>query len=356
MRLLEDESFVASEVHTLLRQAPLGFIDIGARGGVQPFADPVAQLAAVLAFEPDPDAIGPLEASLGPHWAQTAVENTALGGTCGMAPLYQFAHAVNTSLLPVNEAFRDRYRVASLAGRGQTETRLETLDAILFGRRAAQPFWGELLKLDAQGAEMDILRAAPRTLSERTVAIVAEVCFLEVYRDQPLFSQMEQFLSTQGFTFYGFLNVQGWSRKFIDKRRAHGRERLCFGDAVFFKDPLPGSNYRGQELTTRQHAMLYLCALLLGYYDFAIELAIEANLSAEEIQRRIRLAQRFAESTAADPIAETEALLARMRETPQDAAIELGRFVDRRRTLCDMSDAALPRVRPEIHGHPMTRD
>lgn len=345
MVLLYDPLFLESDLHRTLRQMPLGFIDIGARGGVQPLAAPVAALTAVLAFEPDAAAAAELRAMPAAPWQQVAVEATAVGGHDGTATLHLFAHGVNHSLLPAAPAFRERYQVASLADRGTVTVRVETLDGILFGRRVDEPYWGELLKLDVQGLELDILRSAPRTLAERTVAIVAEVSFLDIYAGQPRFSDLERFLAGQGFTFYGFTSLQGWSCKYIDKRRASGRERLCFGDAVFLRDPLSGGGAQ-TGLSPRQWAVLYLAALLLGYFDFAIELAVASDHGADETERLVELARRMAERPPADAIGEVEALLASMKADPGNANIELGRFCDRHRTLFDVSDAALPRLTP----------
>lgn len=354
MTLLDSPDFRESHVYRELERQPLGFIDVGARGGVPAFIDAVAAYTAVLAFEPDSTSLDALRAMLSARLARACVEELAIGGAAGRAPLHLYAHSVNHSLLPVDPAFRDRYGVSSLADRGQTQVTVETLDHVVFDRRADDPNWGEIIKLDAQGAELDILRGGARTLKERAVALVVEVCFLDIYQGQPRFSHIERHLAALGFTFYGFLSLQGWSRKFIDKASGLGRERLCFGDAVFLRDPLPGADGRGVALSPRRWAMLYLSALLLGYYDFAIELACEAALPKAEADRLVRLGHQQSEQAAGTPIAEVEALLARMRAAPQRAAVELGRFIDGRRTLFDMADADLPRTAPLPRIAPQT--
>lgn len=344
MSLQHDPDFLSSSLYQELLRAPLGFIDVGARGGVQPFADPIAELTAVMAFEPDPAGAADLARLLGTRWKQAVIEQTAIGGHNGQAPFYLCAHGVNHSLLPVSPPFRDRYGVASLAERGTITVDLRTLDEVLFHQRSTEPYWGELLKLDVQGAELDILRAAPRTLAERTVAIVAEVCFLDLYQGQPHFSELEQFMASQGFSFYGFLSLQGWSQKFLDKTNSVGRERICFGDALFLRDPLPSGG--GRPLGERSYRMLYLCALLFGFYDFAIELAAEGDFSEDEAERLIRLAQKQASYDPQQAIIHVQNLLQAMTAAPERALIELGRFVSERKTLCEVADADVPRRHP----------
>lgn len=68
------------------------------------------------------------------------------------------------------------------------ELRIETID---------------LLWIDAQGAELLVLQGLGE--SARDVKLVqAEVEFLEIYRGQPLFSDIHEFLSARDFVFLGF--------------------------------------------------------------------------------------------------------------------------------------------------------
>ncbi|MDX2101200.1 MAG: FkbM family methyltransferase [Alphaproteobacteria bacterium] len=338
--LTDDPCFAASDVAQALAARPLGFVDVGARGGVQSHVDAIAPLAAVLAFEPDAEAVPAVRQSLMAGWQRADVEPVALGDRDGTGTLHLFASGMNHSLLPAAPRFRTRYAVGSLADVGSVSVTLNTLDTVLFGHREAEPFWGELLKLDVQGAELGLLSAAPRTLAERAVTVIAEVCFLDIYQDQPKFSELEQFLRSRGFTFYGFLSLQGWSQKYLDKRTTEGRERLCFGDAVFFKDPRESDD---PSIALRHWQVLYVTSLLLGFVDFAIEVASHAPVSDEEAQRLVSAAVRWSRRGVGDAITEVQALLAQMQAEPEAARLHLGRFVDARRSLADVSDALLPR-------------
>ena len=48
----------------------------------------------------------------------------------------------------------------------------------------------DILKLDIQGAELDVLRHGVKTL-ESAVIIESEVEFLELYKGQPIFGDMQ---------------------------------------------------------------------------------------------------------------------------------------------------------------------
>lgn len=57
----------------------------------------------------------------------------------------------------------------------------------------------DMLWLDAQGHEMTIMQSLGPALAKVGV-IVAEVSFIEAYRDQPLYDEIKQWLDQQGFT------------------------------------------------------------------------------------------------------------------------------------------------------------
>jgi FkbM family methyltransferase len=64
-----------------------------------------------------------------------------------------------------------------------------------------------LLKLDVQGAELDVLAGAPHTLSA-TEVVVAEVSLFEVLRGQPQFYDVVQWMKQAGFVVYDFCDAK----------------------------------------------------------------------------------------------------------------------------------------------------
>ncbi len=62
----------------------------------------------------------------------------------------------------------------------------------------------DFLKLDVQGAELDILAHATETL-QHVGMIQTEVCFLPLYENQPLFADIDTFLRARGFELYTLL-------------------------------------------------------------------------------------------------------------------------------------------------------
>src|SRR4051794_32518000 len=103
--ILASEAFRLTSAYRSLAAQPLGFIDVGARGGVHDLMAPVAGATAVLGFEPDKDACDELNSiarSGKLPWAQLKCMPTALADRQGNAILHLCAAPTNHSLLPVN--------------------------------------------------------------------------------------------------------------------------------------------------------------------------------------------------------------------------------------------------------------
>ena len=81
----------------------------------------------------------------------------------------------------------------------------------------------DILKLDLQGHELQAIKGMAEFINSVKLIFI-EVQFLEIYKDTPLFSEVETYLREKGFMFYQFY---GLTRSPIDGR-------LLYGDAIFF--------------------------------------------------------------------------------------------------------------------------
>ena len=80
------------------------------------------------------------------------------------------------------------------------------------------------LKIDTQGSELDIMKGAGDLLNT-TKVIECEVEFVPLYKDQPLFEDVKQYLESYGFRLHGYARVVRW----------HSGVKV-FGDAIFVKN------------------------------------------------------------------------------------------------------------------------
>jgi FkbM family methyltransferase len=96
---------------------------------------------------------------------------------------------------------------------------------------------GDYLKLDVQGAELDVLRGATRALAHAGI-IELEAEFVPLYASQPLFGDIDCFLRGHGFVLHKLIDVSG--RCFRPWQLAPNPfvplSQLLSADAVFVRD------------------------------------------------------------------------------------------------------------------------
>jgi FkbM family methyltransferase len=326
---------LGSEILRRLGGRPIGFVDVGARGGVHPLIDPIAAAIAVMGFEPDVAECQRMrdDATLRRRYAKFEIEATALSDRAGTATLYEISASTNSSLRAPNPVFVQRYEMSKwgIVGRSTLET--QALDEVLFARPTHESYWGEALKIDTQGTEFEILMGARRTLSERTLFLCVEVSFCELYEGQRLFSDVERLLREFGFAFYGFDRVYNRSRKRLDKACYWGRERQIQADAYFFRDPFDPVS-PGRRLDERARLILATFAHLTGYHDFALELLEKADDGAA-LRAAIMAQAELPREKARDAVRQ---LAAAVEAHPKDSNVLVGKFVDERRVRNDFFD------------------
>jgi FkbM family methyltransferase len=178
-------------------------LDVGASRGQ--FATLMRYLqpnARIVCFEPLPAALGTLS-RVGARYG-LEIHATALDERRGSAPLYVATSDDSSSMLPMTERMTSEFEGMGTASTTEvTTTRLDDLELDI-GRPC-------LIKIDAQGSELRILRGARETL-ERVDEAYIECSFVELYEGQPLAADIVAFMLGAGFLIAGIHNV------------AHGRD------------------------------------------------------------------------------------------------------------------------------------
>ncbi len=95
----------------------------------------------------------------------------------------------------------------------------------------------DFFKIDVQGAELDVFKNATRVLSETTL-VQTEVEFVELYENQPMFADIDQFLRGAGFQFHTFHGIAGRCFKPMikDKDPNRGFRQFLWADAIYVRD------------------------------------------------------------------------------------------------------------------------
>ena len=176
-----------------------------------------AELLHVDLFEPD-EAACRREAEKnrpGESWFPVA-----LGGHTGTGKLHVLRKPSGSSLYPPNEPVMLRFSTSDYGMLDKVvDVPLATLSAFIDKHQRPLP---NLIKLDVQGAELDILKAIQAEHWKDVLAVQAEVEFVEFYRGQPLFADIDVFMRGRNFVLFDLLPVRSYR---FEADRSHGLMR-----------------------------------------------------------------------------------------------------------------------------------
>ncbi len=123
----------------------------------------------------------------------------------------------------------------------------------------------DFIKIDVQGSELRVFQHAQRILSQ-TLVIQTEVEFLELYKEQPLFADVDAFLRSQGFQFLMFWGFGARALKPLLMNNNPGQgNQMLWSDAVYLRD------WRHLDILSDLQLQRYaiLAHDVLRAYDFA---------------------------------------------------------------------------------------
>ncbi len=146
----------------------------------------------------------------------------------------------------------------------------------------------DLLKIDVQGAEVDIIKTGTRTLAD-CCAIIVEVRFLRLYENEPMFGDLDVFLRDKGFILHKMLPMKlvminnSQSSKLRPRRAG---SQLIDGDAVYIRDLT-----HLDDISNDQLKHLAICAAcVFESYDLALY-AIDQLIARDVVGQNV--ADRF---------------------------------------------------------------
>jgi FkbM family methyltransferase len=95
----------------------------------------------------------------------------------------------------------------------------------------------DFFKIDIQGGELAVFQNALKVLSG-TLVIQTEVEFLELYKGQPMFSDIDRFLRGQGFQFHTFdgFGQRAFKPLVFDNNINRGLHQHLWSDAIYVRD------------------------------------------------------------------------------------------------------------------------
>lgn len=267
------KSLIAMLAARLDLAGPLAIVDVGAN----PLGKPMyrglqtAGFAHVWGFEPNAEAFARLEASDHATWLPLAV------GAGGPATLHAYPASEMSSLYPLS-ADSIGYLGHFRRHLGQ-ESRISIATHRLDDMEDIPAI--DMLKVDAQGAERDVIAGARGKLAQ-AVMVIAEMRFYRLYQGEPMLHDLDAELRAQGFVLHRFLHQKARMLNHSQKARVNAKamsSQLIDGDAVYirsFEDRAAWSDAQLQALV--------LLAATIGSHDLAL-LAID-TLVARGLARK----------------------------------------------------------------------
>jgi FkbM family methyltransferase len=194
----------------------------------------------------------------------------------GDATLYVTKAPMCTSLYPPNEdylaRFQDLPELVNLDFEVEIET--TTLDAFCAAEGVEEI---DFLQIDVQGADLNVLKGATSLLERSGLAIQIEVEFSHLYKDQPLFADIDIFLRERGFSLFDM--TQAYRTRSLSPiyGKVHPGQ-LLWGDAFYLRDLLPKEV--NQKLRTPKQMLKLACiADILGFSDYALEILVYLTIN-----------------------------------------------------------------------------
>ena len=202
----------------------IALVDIGAAGDLEPRWKKIEKHLVYYGFEPDSRSYKELEEKpvnvKRRKLFQTALWDSARSLEFNMCSKPQ----VSSHFFP-NFSFLDRFPDIQRFGIDYKSS----LECIALDDLEISPC--DFIKIDVQGGELAILQGASKTL-ENAFGIEAEIEFIKIYEEQPLFGEVTNYLTGLGFELIDFTGTCRWERE------SHNEVgQLVFGDALFLKSP-----------------------------------------------------------------------------------------------------------------------
>jgi FkbM family methyltransferase len=274
--------------HTnVFRDDPIVLVDVGSRGGFNSEWQVFGSCAKIYGFEPEEEECSRLNAGAAPNVTYIPC---ALASRNGTATLYETKLAASTGLYRTNMEYFGR-----LLNRDNGITVSEKKIAVrtlanVMSERGVKAI--DFIKLDAEGAELDILQGSADFLKEVSpLGILSEIRFHEEINGSPPFAALDQFVRTLGLRLFGLQHYHQSRRALpypglADYRLPTGERFFAYttggqiqdGDALYFRDMLIAANREAMSGTSAVR-LLKLAALyeIYRFNDCAAELILAAR-------------------------------------------------------------------------------
>ncbi len=156
----------------------------------------------------------------------------------------------------------------------------------------------DFIKLDTQGSELDILKGGENFLHQNLIGLQVEVEFEKMYKKQPLFYDVDNFVQNNiGLSIWD-LDLRYFKYREGVNKQTNSKGRLIYANALYLRsiENLPNwlgknkSNFAKEKLTA-----LFKISLIYGYLDYCYALLASPiyklnfdNLQIQQMNKMIK--------------------------------------------------------------------
>jgi FkbM family methyltransferase len=231
------------------------YIDIGARGDIESPWCELESDSLILGFEPDSNETKRLNKT----FPDRKYFDMALWGKKCSKKVYINEWESTSSMYEANYNFITDFQKQHWGGRKTkmvVDVNCDTLDTV-FSKEKIIP---DFIKIDTQGAELEILKGAEVLLKNHHPMVTCETWCAEVYKDAPMMHQIITYMDSLDYQVFDMELAAAWkhgSKEIYSKRKSIGYEIL------FVKNNIKHDN----EATLTKFLLLLE---LYGYRDYAL--------------------------------------------------------------------------------------
>ena len=236
----------------LLEQDRIQLLDVGAQGGIEPRWKSVEKNLEYLGLEGDLSEFKKINQNLLSRESKTSYR--VVGNEPGKKIFYISREPGKSSLYKPNKNFLNKFDAwARFETIEKIEVEVHQIDKITNQKP-------DFVKLDIQGGELNALKGAQNVL-DNCLGVEIEVEFAELYENQPIFSEVNDFMDKLGFEIIDFVNLRKWNRT-----EGITGGQLVFGDALYLKKDTEKLLFEES-----QSSLFKLIAILIlyGKFDYA---------------------------------------------------------------------------------------
>lgn len=188
-----------------------------------------------------------------------------------------------SSLYQPNESFCDRLAGFNEAFKVVATVEIETTTLDAFSR--SQEITNlDYLQVDVQGADLDVIKGGSEIIRSSTLAVLVEVEFNPLYKDQPLFSDIDTYLRGLGFSLFDLV-MQNSScrlcRSISPITSATRSGQILWADAIYLRDLINPEFHSIVSHLQNPESYIKLAAIadILDFPDYSLEVLTHLTCS-----------------------------------------------------------------------------